>query len=77
MPTVLITGANRGIGLEFTKQYAADGWKVIATARDPGKADALKAVPGVQVEALEVTDDASVAALAKKLAGTKIDVLLN
>ncbi|WP_430437256.1 SDR family oxidoreductase [Oceanibaculum nanhaiense] len=77
MPTVLITGANRGIGLEFTKQYAADGWKVIATARDPGKADELKAVPGVQVEALEVTDDASVAALAKKLAGTKIDVLLN
>ncbi|RKQ72777.1 SDR family oxidoreductase [Oceanibaculum indicum] len=77
MPTVLITGANRGIGLEFARQYAADGWKVIATARDPGKAGELKAVPGVQVEALEVTDDASVAALAAKLKDVKIDVLLN
>lgn len=77
MPTVLITGANRGIGLEFARQYAADGWNVIATSRDAGKAGDLKAISGVQVEQLEVTDDASVAALANKLKDVKIDVLLN
>jgi len=41
-PTVLITGSNRGIGLEFAKQYAEKGWNVIATARKPGKAEDLK-----------------------------------
>ena len=40
-PTTLITGANRGIGLEFTRQYLEMGWNVIATARKPGKADQL------------------------------------
>ena len=58
MPTVLITGANRGIGLEFVRQYAADGWKVIATARDPGAATELNAVEGdVTVRALDLDGD--------------------
>lgn len=58
MPTVFITGANRGIGLEFVRQYAADGWKVIATARDPGKADELNAIDGdVTVRALDLDGD--------------------
>lgn len=58
MPTVFITGANRGIGLEFVRQYAADGWKVIATARDPGKADELNAIEGdVTVRALDLDGD--------------------
>ena len=58
MPTVFITGANRGIGLEFARQYAADGWTVIATARDPGKADELNAVEGnVTVRALDLDGD--------------------
>jgi NAD(P)-dependent dehydrogenase (short-subunit alcohol dehydrogenase family) len=78
MPTVLITGASRGIGLELAKQYAGDGWSVIATARDPKKADGLSALKGnIRVEALEVTDEKQVAALAKALKGTAIDVLLN
>jgi NAD(P)-dependent dehydrogenase (short-subunit alcohol dehydrogenase family) len=47
MPTVLITGANRGIGLEFARQYAADGWDVIATARQ--SSPELEAL-GVRVE---------------------------
>ncbi|MFL6829055.1 MAG: SDR family NAD(P)-dependent oxidoreductase, partial [Sphingomicrobium sp.] len=51
MPTVLITGANRGIGLEFARQYSKDGWNVIATARD--SSDELDAL-GVQVERLEM-----------------------
>jgi NAD(P)-dependent dehydrogenase (short-subunit alcohol dehydrogenase family) len=58
MPTVFITGANRGIGLEFARQYAADGWKVIATARNPGSATELNAVSGdVTVRPLDLDGD--------------------
>lgn len=46
MPTAFITGANRGLGLEFARQYAADGWTVIATARASDQADALKNLDG-------------------------------
>jgi len=78
MPTVLITGANRGIGLELARQYAADGWAVIATARDPKDAGELKKLKSeIRVEKLEVTDQKQVKALAKKLKDTEIDVLLN
>jgi NAD(P)-dependent dehydrogenase (short-subunit alcohol dehydrogenase family) len=55
MPTVLITGANRGIGLEFARQYAADGWDVIATARDPAGANELNSLD-VTVEPLDMLD---------------------
>jgi len=59
MPTVLITGANRGIGLEFARQYSADGWEVIATARQPSpELDAL----GVTVKPLDLSDADAVAA---------------
>lgn len=78
MPTVLITGANRGIGLELARQYAADGWRVLATCRDPGAATALKAVEGdVALHRLDVDDPSSVAALAAALNGRPIDVLFN
>jgi NAD(P)-dependent dehydrogenase (short-subunit alcohol dehydrogenase family) len=82
--TVLITGANRGIGLELARQYAAkDGgaWTVIATARDLANADDLQALfsqhKNMQLEALDVGDHASIDALAAKLRGTAIDVLIN
>jgi len=78
MPTVLITGANRGIGLELARQYAADGWRVLATCRDPAAATALKAVEGaVQVHRLDVDDPAGMEALAVELKGEPIDVLFN
>jgi NAD(P)-dependent dehydrogenase (short-subunit alcohol dehydrogenase family) len=78
MTTILITGANRGIGLEFVKQYAADGAEVIACCREPAKAGALKAVQGkVRVMALDVGDPASVAALKKDLGDAPIDILIN
>jgi NAD(P)-dependent dehydrogenase (short-subunit alcohol dehydrogenase family) len=75
-PTVLITGANRGIGLEYARQFAAKGYKVIGTARDPADAKELAAVAS-RVEPLDVTDAASVAALAKRLDGVAIDILVN
>jgi NAD(P)-dependent dehydrogenase (short-subunit alcohol dehydrogenase family) len=79
-PTVLITGASRGIGLELARQYAAKGWRVIATARDPAGAAELQklaeADPDVRVEALDVTDHAGVAALAAKYRGQPVDLLL-
>jgi NAD(P)-dependent dehydrogenase (short-subunit alcohol dehydrogenase family) len=74
--TVLVTGANRGIGLEFAKQYQAAGWSVIATAREPEKADELKAL-GVRIEALDVADVKSVTALAERLKDQPIDLLIN
>ena len=67
--TVLITGANRGLGLEFARQYAADGWQVIGTARRPDSADDLNAL-GVKVLQLDVADAASVEALAATLDST-------
>jgi NAD(P)-dependent dehydrogenase (short-subunit alcohol dehydrogenase family) len=58
MPTVLITGANRGLGLEFARQYAAEGWRVIGTARDPRQAGELGSLGGdVTVRALDLDTD--------------------
>jgi len=78
--TVLVTGGNRGIGLEFCRQYLADGWRVIATARNPSAADELQALTGpgeLVIEALDVTDHKQIDALAASYAGQPIDVLLN
>jgi NAD(P)-dependent dehydrogenase (short-subunit alcohol dehydrogenase family) len=79
--TVLVTGANRGIGLEYVRQYAAKGFTVIATARKPAEATELNALAGanknIKVEALEMTDLAAIDALAFKYKGTAIDVLVN
>jgi NAD(P)-dependent dehydrogenase (short-subunit alcohol dehydrogenase family) len=79
--TVLISGANRGIGFEFVKQYAAKGWRVIAGARNPDAAADLKALteeyPKVTIEQLDVSDLASIDALAARLSGQPIDLLIN
>ena len=75
MPSILITGANRGLGLAFAKQYAAAGWRVYAAARAPDGADTLNAVAAttegrVTVHALDVGDGGSVAALAAEIPPT-------
>jgi len=74
--TVLITGANRGIGLALAGKFSEEGYRVIGTARDPGKASALKKT-GARVEQLDVTDQASVNALAQRLKGVPIDIVIN
>jgi NAD(P)-dependent dehydrogenase (short-subunit alcohol dehydrogenase family) len=81
MPTILITGANRGLGLEFTKQYAVDKWDVIAACRSPSAAEKLqnfaKTYNNIRVESLDVGDHTSISALAAKLENVDLDVLLN
>jgi len=74
--TVLVTGANRGIGLQLAREYAADGWNVIGTARKPDAASDLHEL-GVRVVQLDVTDAASVDRMARELADTPIDLLIN
>ncbi len=75
-PTVLITGANRGLGLEFARQYADAGWSVIGTARKPAQADDLNALK-VDVVQLDVTDNDSISALAASLGDRPVDLLIN
>jgi NAD(P)-dependent dehydrogenase (short-subunit alcohol dehydrogenase family) len=80
--TVLITGSNQGIGLEFAKEYAAKGWTVIATHRRATTPQELAALQQqyparVRIEHMDVTDPAQIKALALKLKGQPIDVLLN
>ena len=75
MATWLVTGANRGIGLQFARTLSARGERVVGTARRPERAAEL-AQTGARVEVLDVGDDASVAALAKSLAGQPLDVLV-
>ena len=77
MPTVLITGANRGIGLEFATQYADAGWDVIGTARNPDKADDLKAIDNVTVMRLSVANPHSVDNFFDDLDDRKIDLFIS
>ena len=82
MPNVLITGANRGLGLEFARQYLAGGWHVFAACRHPSSASELRRLADasdrtLRIMALDVTDEASIGAAAAQLDGQAIDLLLN
>jgi NAD(P)-dependent dehydrogenase (short-subunit alcohol dehydrogenase family) len=77
MHTVLITGAGRGIGLEFARQYANDGWRVIGTVRDAGAAARVKGLGGgVEVHSADVGNLQSIRTLAATLRDVPIDVLI-
>lgn len=77
MGTVLITGANRGIGLEMAKQYADNGWDVIGTAREPNKAEELNAIANAKTMQLDAADDASVANFTSEIGDQPIDLYIN
>jgi NAD(P)-dependent dehydrogenase (short-subunit alcohol dehydrogenase family) len=81
MATILITGANRGLGLEFCKQYAQEGWTVLACCREPENALALAKLANefsnISVLPLDLSNLEEIEQLAKQLDGTAIDVLLN
>lgn len=74
--TVVVTGANRGIGLEYARQFKAKGYTVIGTARSPEKATELAKIAD-RVEALDVADPASVAAFSARMDGVAVDILIN
>jgi len=82
MPSVLITGAGRGIGLEFVRQYVADRWRVLACCRNPAAASDLQSLAAdhggqISIHQLDVDDQASAQALKQELGDTPIDVLIN
>jgi len=78
MPTVFISGANRGLGLEYARQYADEGWRVIATCRDPENAMELASLEGeVEIHALDIGDHKQILSLANNLRQEAIDLLLN
>lgn len=75
MPTALVIGASRGIGFEFVRQYRADGWRVLATARDDAGAKRLAAL-GATVLDVDVTSGASTAAVTPAIADERLDLAL-
>jgi NAD(P)-dependent dehydrogenase (short-subunit alcohol dehydrogenase family) len=81
MPTLLVTGSNRGLGLEWVRHHAQKGWQVLATCRDPEQADELRQLayqfPKIVIHPLDVTRADQIAVLANTLSGTPIDLLVN
>ena len=82
MSTILITGANRGLGLGLVEEYAKDGWKIIATSRNPNNSDELlelanKNENNIEILQLDVEDLKSISDLSQVLQNTPIDVLAN
>jgi len=81
MKTVLITGANRGLGLEFCQQYAQADWQVIATCRQAEQASALNSLASqfanIQIHALDISEHTQIDGLAKNLNKTNIDLIIS
>jgi len=82
MPSVLITGANRGLGLEFVKQYSEEGWRIFACCRNPGQAGELNELSEasngrLSLHKLDVSSHSSIAGFADELRNEPIDILLN
>lgn len=82
MPSVLITGANRGLGFEFARQYVADGWRVFAACRNPASAGELQRLQQdsggrLDIVAMDVTELGTIHSAATRLKDVAIDLLIN
>ncbi len=81
MPNILVTGSNRGLGLEIVRQFAQDGWRVFATCRHPAEADALRELAAsheqISIHRLDVTLAEDVRAIRWELGETPLDILFN
>ena len=82
MPSMLVTGASRGLGLEMTRQFVADGWRIYACCRTPDTASELAALAAgsdglISLHTLDVSEPEQIAALAEEFRGTPIDMLVN
>ena len=78
MATIVITGCDTGLGVEFARQYAAEGHRVLATCLDPAAAHDTRTIEGnVEVLKLDITDHGDIAALAAHLAGAPVDILVS
>ena len=82
MPTVFVTGANRGLGFEHVKQYAEKNWEIIATSRNPEQSTELLQLKdqypdNLIIEKLDVTNFKAITVLSKKYADKSIDILIN
>ncbi|MBS7695960.1 MULTISPECIES: SDR family oxidoreductase [unclassified Chelatococcus] len=78
MATIVITGCDTGLGVEFARQYAADGYRVLATCLDPQSAEETRAITGdITVSKLDVTDHAAIEAFAEGLGKAPVDILLS
>jgi NAD(P)-dependent dehydrogenase (short-subunit alcohol dehydrogenase family) len=81
MPNILITGSNRGIGLEWVRQYAEENWKVFATCRYPSEAEALHALTkkysNICIHRLDITKSDEINAFAVEMLNIPIDILVN
>ena len=81
MSSILITGTDRGIGLELVRCFARDGWRVFACCRNPERAEELQALSApnkrISIHRLDVTDQAQIAELAATLKDETIDILYN
>ena len=81
MPNILITGSNRGIGLELTRQYTRAGWRVFATCRNPAEADGLRKLAQehdtLSIHRLDITIPEEIKAIHWELNGTPLDILYN
>jgi len=79
--TLFITGANRGLGLEFVRQYANDGWQVIASCRNPDEAKALQSLKtnyaNISITKLDVANFDEIHQVAESFKNVTIDLLIN
>ena len=82
MPSMLVTGASRGLGFEMVRQFGEDGWRIHACCRNPAQADALAALAAqsagtITLHTLDVSKPEQIDALAQEFRGTPIDMLVN